>query len=119
MMNGCKYTAKKKACQYNTLCGPPRAEDRQLCTNGDQPRGVMGTTPMAFGILLLTNVSEPPALCLSETVKNSTTVIVDFHKITVSTPRTLQEGSHFCYATSGNASRRAMTCLRIYRKPIR
>jgi hypothetical protein len=76
MVNGRKYTSKKKACQYNTLWGPPRAEDRQLCTNGDQPRGGMGTTPMAFGILLLNNVSEPPALCLSETVKNLTTVIV-------------------------------------------
>jgi hypothetical protein len=54
-MNGRQYTEKKKACQYNILWGQPRAEDRQLCTNDDQPRGVMGTTPMAFGIPLLNN----------------------------------------------------------------
>jgi hypothetical protein len=58
------------------LWGPPQAEYRQLCTNDDQPRGVMGTTPMGFGIPLLNNFSWLPALCLSETVKNSMTVII-------------------------------------------
>jgi|SRR5882724_1176118 len=33
---------EEKACQDNSLGGPPREEDWRLFTNGDQPRGVMG-----------------------------------------------------------------------------
>jgi hypothetical protein len=75
-MNEHQYTAEEKACQYNTLWGQPRAEDRQQCTNDDQPRGVIGTTPMTFGMPLLHNFSWLPALCFSKTIKNSTTVII-------------------------------------------
>ena len=67
---------EEKSLSIQYFMDQPRAEDRQLCTNDDQSRGVMGTTLMTFGIPLLNNFSWLPAFCLSKTVKNSTTVII-------------------------------------------
>jgi hypothetical protein len=46
MLNGRKYRVNEKACLSNTLCGKMRGKGRQISTNEDMLRGVIGTLPL-------------------------------------------------------------------------